>query len=221
LKNLNSVRIQAKVWVDGKDATEGTWLIVMPHSHLELERYITNGNFQRGNRFKFIERTKEIEDHRGIGSDDGLIRIEYKTEQVIQDVPLIRYYDVPYPNYYPPPPPRWPGRRRSDLLPHYPVRSRGLEGMGSPSTCFNATVSYTTGSSAPVNAMAAPGITVPGSESNQQFVSANDFPTLAQSDVIVLQLRGCVEGQRVENAVTVDYKPKCVTCGRVNRAGNQ
>src|ERR1700735_1202763 len=86
LKNLNSVRAQVKVTVDGTDATEGTWLIVPANGELELERYIRNGNFDKGNRFKFIERTADIEAHKGIGAADGLIRVEYKSEVVQQVV---------------------------------------------------------------------------------------------------------------------------------------
>lgn len=82
LKNLNSVRAQVKVSVDGTDATEGTWLIVPANGEIELERYIRNGNFNRGNKFKFIERTAGIEAHKGIGAADGLIRVEYKSEVV-------------------------------------------------------------------------------------------------------------------------------------------
>ena len=110
LKNLTSVRAQVKVSVDGTDATEGTWLIIPANGELELERYIRNGNFDKGNRFKFIERTADIETHKGIGASDGLIRVEYKSEVVQQvvDQTIIRkhYYDEyhpwPRPYYYSP-----------------------------------------------------------------------------------------------------------------------
>ena len=52
LKNLNSVRAIARVSIDGKDTTEGTWLIVPANGTLELERSILNGNFDSGNRFR-------------------------------------------------------------------------------------------------------------------------------------------------------------------------
>src|SRR5271168_4407308 len=81
IKNLNATRIKVKVTVDGTDATEGTWLVVDPNADLDLERFIRAGNMDKGNRFKFIERTAEIEEHRGIKADDGLIRIEYQVEK--------------------------------------------------------------------------------------------------------------------------------------------
>src|ERR1700676_3599318 len=64
IKNLNPTRIKVRVSVDGTDATEGTWLVVEPISDLELERFIRSANMDRGNRFKFIERTSDIEEHR-------------------------------------------------------------------------------------------------------------------------------------------------------------
>jgi hypothetical protein len=111
LKNLNSVRAMASISIDGKDIADGERLILEPNSSFEIERFIRSGNMSSGNRFKFIERTAGIEDHRGIGTDDGLIRIEGWKEHVPQfvDVPVRRYYDewvpnpVPYPYPYPSP----------------------------------------------------------------------------------------------------------------------
>jgi hypothetical protein len=80
LKNLNSLRATAKVSVDGTDATEGTSLVIPANGSLELERFIRNGNLAAGNRFKFIERTAGIEAHKGIGAEDGLVRIEFHSE---------------------------------------------------------------------------------------------------------------------------------------------
>ena len=45
-KNLNSVRAQISVSVDGQDATEGTRLIIAPNGSVELERFIRAGNLR-------------------------------------------------------------------------------------------------------------------------------------------------------------------------------
>jgi hypothetical protein len=104
LKNKLSRRAQVKVEVDGQDATEGTKLILPANGSLELERFIKSGNLKAGNKFKFIERTSKIEEHRGIKEDDGLIRIEFWAEKEVVDVPVVRhhYYDdwVPVRRYY-------------------------------------------------------------------------------------------------------------------------
>lgn len=62
------------------------------------------------------------------------------------------------------------------------------------------------------------GITVPGSESSQKFVSGTWFKTETTSHVIILQLRGRMAGKVVKTAVTVKSKAKCSTCGTVNKS---
>lgn len=222
-KNLNSVRVQIKVSIDGTDATEDTWIIIQPNSSLELERFIKNGNLSSGNRFKFIERSQEIEDHRGIGAEDGIIRVEYKTERVQPEIaiPRIKYYD----EWYPGPHPRWPydswPYRRYEVTCDNSIRGS----LGGASAAFTQ---HTTSSqnSQNVQAMnlcrssvpvADAGITVAGAESNQKFVPGTWFATESQSDVIVMRLRGMIGIEEVTAPVTVDCKPKCVTCGRTNK----
>ncbi len=171
VKNLNTTRIKVKVSIDGTEATENVWLVVEPNSDLELERFIRNGNLSAGNRFKFIERTESIEQHRGIKADDGLIRIEYQVEKrTVVDAESLSESD---------------------------------------NVGFNSFME--------TSAQSDKGITVAGSESNQRFSWTSGFET-GPSEVIVLQLRGEVGGKKAVKAVTVDVKPKCVTCGRVNKA---
>ena len=64
-----------------------------------------------------------------------------------------------------------------------------------------------------------PGITVPGSQSNQSFYSAGWFQTEEQTHVLVLRLVGAVGGRAVTRAVTVKTKAKCQTCGTSNKSG--
>lgn len=252
LKNLTSVRAQVKVSVDGTDATEGTWLIVPANGELELERYIRNGNFDKGNRFKFIERTAGIEAHKGVGASDGLIRVEYKSElvQKVVDETVIRrhyvddWYPVPRP-YYPRPYSPWNtpwygnngitygnlsggqygqqnvGMSQSNTTatnsvstPGQGRRSSGITGSSSRMGAIHANAANIL-RSAPSNDV---GITVPGSESSQKFVSGAWFKTETTSHVIVLQLRGRMAGKIVKTAVTVKSKAKCSTCGTVNKS---
>lgn len=244
LKNLNSVRVMAKISIDGQDATEGTWLVLGPNTNSEIERFIKSGNLSAGNRFKFIERSAPVEAHRGIGAEDGLVRIEFKTERVLPPPPV--YYPPVYPPVWPQPTwPRWPDRRRR--LGDFgferrsgPSASSGISGQSVSS--FN--VSTTTGASGASGASvdtsveettsfcgyagssvapepAPAGITVQGGVSNQKFVWTESFPVHEPGEVIVLRLVGSIGGQQVTQPVTVEQKPKCTTCGRVNRAGSQ
>jgi len=114
IKNLNSVRASVKVTIDGQDVTDGTSLVVEPNSTFDLERFIKNGNFERGNKFRFIERTGAIEDHRGIKIDDGLVRVEW---QFAKPLPKVEFEDIHHYkrhhyhydyDYYWHRPPHWP-----------------------------------------------------------------------------------------------------------------
>lgn len=240
LKNLDSVRVQAKVSVDGQDATEGTWLVIEPNSSIELERFIRNGNLDKGNKFKFIERTTEIEDARGIKVDDGLVRVEYKKEYVApqpitQTVHTQYIYDYDW-NYWPYTRPYNPWRypyygetwcqsvnRTSGTLQQAQCYNSG--GGAQNGASFSASTTPTGSLGKPVHAMnftrsAEPndaGITVPGSESNQKFQSVSSFQTESQSEVIILHLVGRKGSLVVQKPLTVDTKPVCVTCHKMNK----
>lgn len=219
IKNLNSVRMQVAVSVDGQDATEGNRLVIGPNAHMELERFIKGGNLNAGNRFKFIERTAVVEQHRGIGAEDGLIRVEGWRERVAAQIPW-----------------SWPSNPRIGTS--GPLRSsmstpRGPGGSSVPSANMGARSGQATAKGANTKfrsfdsmeqskvEVERSGITVPGTESRQQFHSVSGFPLEHPSTVIVLRLRGQVEGEVVAEPITVSHKPECVTCGRQNRASHQ
>ena len=252
IKNMNSVRALVSIHVDGQEATEGTRLVIQPNSSLDLERFIKNGNFNQGNRFKFIERTASIENGpRGIKVDDGLIRIEFEFERepskmVNTYMNNIRSYDQPSFNDQ--------GFNDRSLL-----RSRALHsgmvgsvgsinahnmGIANPRSVtgeaeIKTSASFCDVSMAACSASAANlsydgdasfkgilpkapqsdvGITVAGSVSSQQFRLVSAFPTDGVKHVMILKLAGELEGVTVEKPVTVEYKPTCITCGRVNKA---
>ncbi len=81
LKNLNTTRAVVNVFIDGNDMVPGG-IVLNAGQEVDLERSVKNGNLTEGNRFKFIERTGAVEQHRGIGIEDGLVRIEFQFEQL-------------------------------------------------------------------------------------------------------------------------------------------
>lgn len=224
LKNLNSVRVKVKVSIDGTDATGDTWLVVNPNSTLDLERFIANGNMSEGRRFKFIERTKAVEQHRGTKVDDGLVRVEYRFERVrpVVNVPEYVPYEVPYPVPTPCPDPWYPRPPRPISYPRRPfygsvksasASSRSMRSLGASSGRKSYSQEWQN-----TNCSTDMGITVQGSVSNQSFVSVSDFPTDG-SEVLVLQLRGIVAGKKVAKAITVKTKATCSSCGKVSKGG--
>jgi len=107
LKNLESRIAVVKVTVDGQDAIDGS-LILQPNSQCELEGFLKG--YQVKNRFRFIQKTEEIVEHRGDRVDDGIIRVEYRFEKKVEYEEVIRHRRVitepwrpyqPWPYWYP------------------------------------------------------------------------------------------------------------------------
>ena len=240
LKNLNSMRAIVNVEVDGTNITP-SGIIVNANEEVELQRSLANGNLEKGNALKFIERTKSIEDGpRGIKMDDGLIRVSFNFEKVVHTVTTTTnhiHHDV---HHYPY---RWPYYHRDCC--GSPVYGGLLGGQTNVYTsnmsdktmigavnCANTisaqgmTFNATSASAGPlrglgpdVKSFSDTGITVPGSESDQKFKMVSSFPTEAEQHVMVLRLLGeDPRGVEVTVPVTVKAKPKCVTCGRNNKA---
>jgi len=223
LKNLGGQRASVSVSIDGQDALGGHQLIVDAGRSIDLERFIAD-SLTEGRRFKFIERTTEIEQHRGIEAEDGLIRVSFRFEQ---QVPLWFNNVIPCGNSY-----------------HYPKGGtfRGMGhtdgGLGASINCsdtFGATaflgsVSATacatnvipdcaTFASASCEVKTAAqlndvGITVEGSKSSQQFHHGAIGVLEAQEHVIVLKLRGGTVSAPVAKPITVKTKKECSSCGR-------
>lgn len=247
LKNLNSVRALLTVEIDGVDVLDGEKLVVNANSEIDLERFMKKGNQKQGNRFKFIERTAAIEDGpRGIGAVDGIVRVSFQYEKrKVLPVPVKviehhHHYDYWGPRYFA----RYPLIGSTDMMYGHASSSIAdnalLEVL---SAQLSATTSDTSAptkglrsaslmtSSAKLSASdgamimaqnAAPkndvGITVAGSISNQKFQTVEDFEVEAETEVIVLNLKGKTEAAKVEKPVTVQTKLKCSTCGTVNKS---
>lgn len=231
IKNLNSVKAMVRVWIDGTDVTDGTSLVIGPNQSMDLERFIKNGNLAAGNKFKFIERTAAISDHRGNKVDDGLIRVEF--EYAIQPVAYTNRFN---PNDWPFP--------RINHGPYYDqlvgnttfgsVQTKGgVQGQMSDASAVNCSVGASGGTttrslgratsvstqdvsySAPQSDV---GITVAGDVSDQKFTTTGWFATDGVKHVMVMRVLGEVEGTPVAAPVTVKTKPTCTSCGKVNKA---
>ena len=214
IKNLNTVRALVTVTVDGEDVGDGTRFVIGPKESVDLERFIKNGNFDAGNRFKFIERTGAVENHRGVGIEDGLIQIEYQFER---PQPTLTYYNTYWTD--------------NTVGPYYGsasgknvLRSRGTAG----DVVGQATYTTSASSEQPVVSNSVnvnlvqdndQGITVEGSISDQKFVDTAWFPVETETHSIVLKILGeTKDNVTVRKPVTVKTKPKCTTCNTANKA---
>lgn len=227
LKNLSTVKALVNVYIDGDNVVPGG-LVLNAGQECDLQRAIRNGNLNEGNKFKFIERTGKIEDHRGIKLEDGLIRVEFQFEktryQLLTYAPNMTWTQVPASSpYY-----NTPTYTTSNSV----LRSSGQAHEGAACSDMSYAVSSVnnmqvgatlTSSSASITASAAPqtetGITVPGSKSEQKFVTTSSFETEPDKHNIIFRLLGETEDNKaIREPITVKKKPKCVTCGKQNKA---
>ena len=193
VKNMEAVRAVVNITIDGQQVVKGG-LVVLPGESVDLERWVKT-DLAHGNRFKFIARTDSIEQHRGIGAEDGLIRFEWQFEQKldcsVRDLPWV-----------------------ASGAPQSPNFDMGIL------TCTSGIHPTYDGAQLQASGLNAqqPGITVPGSHSDQRFQESSWFPVRAERHALVLRLLGFDGQEPVVNPVTVKMKPRCVTCGRNNRA---
>lgn len=196
-KNLSGNNAGVNVSIDGKDVLDGRKLIVKPfEGKVELTRFIKD-DLNKGNRFKFIQKTDKIVNHRGDRIDDGIIRVEFAFEE-----PQVSYT---YTNDW-----SW----------SYPVKYRSSTGfnMNDTVSCYNASSTLLASLSVPKQDE---GITVPGSISNQSF-SNGHLGNMGKSEVIVFKLQGIDSNDmQVTQPITVKTKLECATCGTKNKSNHK
>ncbi len=218
IKNLNTKRAIVNITIDGQNMTKDG-LVVDAGSEVELERKITD-NMSKGNKFKFIERTDQIEQHRGVKLEDGVIRIEYQYEKIYHYQPL--YYVAPNVWY-------GGGSTWNDIVVGSSASGSIAKGSVLRSAAINSIQCSATSSMSEHPGVACSdfvqqgfndaGITVPGSESNQKFNTVSSFPLEYEKHVMIFKLVGeTPDNEPIRKPVTVKSKPKCVTCGKQNKA---
>ena len=235
LKNLNSKRASVNVTIDGEDVLDNSSLVLEPNAETELEGFL-RGNTAR-NRFRFIQKTKDIQKHRGDKAGDGLIRIEFAFEKPLPE-PQIKQVIKEVHHHYSPPwtftyynsdqnDPAWmhhdsfDGQTTNDPNPNIRYTSTSGLSESDGSQCV-ATACAGNVRSLAVEAdelpLAEEGITVKGSECNQSF-RYTTMGSLEKSEVIVIQLKGLTEsGGDVKEAITVQKKLICSSCGKASKS---
>jgi hypothetical protein len=216
LKNLHHVRALVDISIDGTDIGGGISFVIAGNSEMELERSIANGNMKVGNRFKFIERTAAVEEHRGADVSDGLIRISYQFEKVIHKAVTTTWNNDKLYGYRDT---TGGGLLGGKWLSDNATYSSTSVGSASSANMISTSISSNAMRSASASAQSEVGITVPGSVSDQSFKMTSGFETEYETHVMVIRLLGETEtGKPVKQAVTVKSKPRCVTCGHQNKA---
>lgn len=206
IKNLNTKRALVNVYIDGDNVVPGG-LVLNAGQEVDLERSIKNGNLLEGNRFKFIERTGQIEKHRGVKLEDGLIRIEYQFEMYAVNQPWVTNH-IYNKSILRNTSADWISPMGATYSSTSAVTNKGWVSASGASTNVSMDTSYND-----------VGITVPGSHSTQSFTTTTMGVMESEKHTIVLKLLGeTPDNKPVLQPVNVKMKPKCVTCGKQNKA---
>lgn len=209
LKNEDSRKALVNIEVDGQNVLNGHGLIVHGNDVQEVKGFMKDMNIT--NKFKFIHKTKEIQNHRGDKIDDGLIRITYQFEKYKPEPVIVTY---------------------TGQATYTPRFSKGLSSHDVYTSSFGSASSSLRGCcSNSINNMATmdcsvplsdEGITVKGSKINQNYSYGSI--DLLESNVytIVLHLKGLTGNKvKVQVPITTKVKLKCISCGRKNKSINK
>ena len=207
LKNKDVRRANVTVEVDGQDVLNGHSLIVNGNESQEIKGFMRN--MSRTNKFRFIKKTKEIQEHRGDRIDDGLVRVTYQFEKPFRIKPPKIWIDGP----------KWSDGGTGHWT-YYNSNTGGGTSNCSSSNCFySSDMSRSVKCSSPI---ADEGITVKGKDISQQYTTGFMGQLETEISTIILQLRGqTATNRKVNKPVTVKTRLKCSTCGRRNKSTNR
>ncbi len=213
LKNLESRKARIKVSIDGEDVLSGNSLLLAPNTDMTLEGFLDGDTVRK--KFRFIQKTQEIVDHRGDRMDDGIVRIEYCFEQRKPEyAPMYNpRWSYSYPKHPPFPTITWGSGITADDS-YKPDIS-----AGGPPKEFIADCSYSGGEQNTSGMLRSipqvdEGITVRGAEASQHFSNGHIGLTDAPH-VITIKLRGVKgSGAVVEQPVGTKDKVTCPACSR-------
>ena len=209
LKNMESRKASVLVSIDGTDVLNGSRLIMPPNSKTVLDGFLDGHDVR--NRFRFIQKTKEIIEHRGDKLDDGIVRVEYHFEKR-KDEFTYHYNTTLYPSWpiyrpYCPPPNPWV------------IQCGGTSEWKGSTTASSNVGGKSVMCSSPADDE---GITVRGGDANQHFRHGSVGTLESNSYVITIRLRGTTEsGAVVEQPITTRVKLECPTCGRTSKSSQK
>jgi hypothetical protein len=187
LKNLHaSRRVRVEVEIDGSSGSKA--LVLNPKEEFTLDRFLTSAN-----KLKFVERTENIEKHRGVRPCDGLVVLTYCFEE---EQPQWALMTATCDSFSP-----W-------VKPlNYPPGVRGgTKGLTAQASYSSVQVNNT-------------GITVPGGKSDQSFKDTS-FRASSETATIVFQLLSMSSQEvTVVEPVLTKTKITCSTCGHKETAG--
>lgn len=220
LKNLNSKPASVKVSIDSEDVLDNHSLILNPLVTHELKGFLKGTTAK--NRFRFIQKTKQIQEHRGDKIDDGLIRVEFAFEKP-KPAPIIKkvikeveeHHHHYHHDYY------WPKYTYYNSNNDWNVsksfsNDNMIRSVANNSNVVEDSLEVSGAFNVP---SVDEGITVKGNTIHEQYNYAS-IGQLEESSIIIISLKGMQQspGVCVQGPITVKTKLKCSTCGKKSRS---
>jgi len=201
MKNQNDTDALVSITIDGKDVLSGNKIILRSKSVLDLEGFLDSGSVR--NKFKFIERTKEIESYLGVKPDDGIISITFDYEK---RKPNYQPYVVYYPQWIYTPYTITTTSSPDPNISWYTTNSNSYQSSLTVTSNFSSFQSNENG------------ITVRGDDAFQNFGygwlgEMENSPT-----TISFRLLGFNDG---ESKVYTKDRVRCSSCGRTSKISNK
>jgi hypothetical protein len=240
VKNLESRDARMRVSIDGEDVLSGNWIIVKAGKTEELSGFM-NACGKVTNRFKFIQKTEKIIDHRGDRIDDGILKLEYQFEKeqpVRIDTHEYHHHHHDYwdhHHYYPKP--YWPWYPSTPGITYTSntTETRSTKGILSNTTgsadfhsggvisacCDSLACERSCKVVMPVSPLPDEGITVRGREINEEYKTGYLGELEPDVYVMIIRLKGTskVCGSEIVAPVEVKTKVECPTCGTKSKSG--
>ena len=206
LKNKERRRAIVDVEVDGTNVLNNSRLIFAGNEEQEIVGFMRD--LTTTNKFKFIQKTKEIQEYRGDKIDDGLVRISYQFENMFKTPLLVPYYKFVNLDF------------RPQVIQDSPANYLGSTYTGAIGGSIGSTTNNVTAyNTAP---RSDEGITVKGLEVKQNYSYGNVGDLDCNIHTIVLHLKGISDSKKsIVKPFTVKSKIACSTCGRKNRSSNK
>jgi len=209
-KNLSHRRVAVSISIDGRDVLEGSRIVLGKYnSGTDIHDLM---GFMRGNivknKFKLIEKTEEISNHRGDRIDDGIIRIEYsfeKEERPSSNTSKTERWLFPQPT--------------GDILYRYKTDWTNTDSVFVSSSATISTVNCSSSilqDNQTISGNISDGITVEGGDCNISY-SNTFFTDSEDKGVISLKIYGTKE---YKTPIFSREKITCKYCGRKGKPDN-
>lgn len=224
LKNLHSERAVVNIEIDGQDVLDGSQIVVDSNESADIEGFMKGRTIRK--KFRFVEKTQQISEHRGDFVEDGIIRVSYQFEK---PKPPVRPYYWSSDNCWNHK--RYGGRRRGDrsilnntfddghIITSSIDKSYGAGASdGQPlmrSCALHDQDTLSEPASFKKKGIASEdGITVAGANTYQSFNTTHVGLLETQSHSIVIRILGQTKkGKKFQRPKITRRKIQCPTCG--------